>query len=259
MFVVPSFFGFQDAGKIDPDYKAILDYATTQGYTLPSLSQRILQNKLLNDLKAAGIWAKLDTFAVFATDGNRDFALIDWIRLIDYTGVNTPTFTTNGGFAGDGLSSYIDTNFNPSTQGVNYTLNNAGRYMWVDNRQSGAIWEGNDTTNYNISASRNGTNTVKVNQDAAVTSSAVNFTFDGFKSINRTSATDLVIFRTTAIFNTTATSTSIANSNQFIDRSGPLIGGIYGTTRFRIYGMGASMVSENTAFNDALNTYLTSI
>jgi hypothetical protein len=249
----------QSSGGFDSSYQAVLDYATTQGYQKPSYAQQIKQNKLVVDLKNAGIWAKLDTFAVFATDGNRNYALIDWKRLTDYTGVNTPDFTTNGGFAGNGTSSYIDTNFNPSTQGVNYTLNNAGRYMWVDNRQSNGIWEGNDTTNYNISANRNGTNTVKVNQDAAVTSSAVNFQFDGFKSINRTSTTDLVCFRTTSIFNTTATSTSIANSNQFIDRSGPLIGGVYGTTRFRIYGMGASMVSENTAFNNALNTYLTSL
>ena len=58
----------------DTDYQAILDYATTQGYTLPSDSQKTLQNQLLVDLKAAGIWSKLDTFANFATDGSSDFA-----------------------------------------------------------------------------------------------------------------------------------------------------------------------------------------
>jgi hypothetical protein len=40
-----------------------------------------------------GIWSKLDTFSVFATDGDSDFALIDWKRLSDYTAVNSPTFT----------------------------------------------------------------------------------------------------------------------------------------------------------------------
>jgi hypothetical protein len=66
----------------DADYQAVLDYATTQGYTLPSASQQLLQNQLVVDLKAGGIWSKLDTFAVFATDGDSDFALIDWKRLI---------------------------------------------------------------------------------------------------------------------------------------------------------------------------------
>jgi hypothetical protein len=112
--------------SFDADYQAVLDYATTQGYTLPSASQQLLQNQLVVDLKDGGIWSKLDTFAVFATDGNSDFALIDWIRLSQYTAVNSPTFTTNQGFKGDGVSSYIESNFSPATNGINYTSNSAG-------------------------------------------------------------------------------------------------------------------------------------
>jgi hypothetical protein len=112
------------ANDIDPDYEAIISYATTQGYTLPSINQRSLQQQLLIDLKDAGIWSKLDTFAVFATDGDSDFALIDWKRLIQYTAVNSPTFTTNQGFTSNGTSSYILSNFFPLTSSVNYALNN---------------------------------------------------------------------------------------------------------------------------------------
>jgi len=92
---------------------------------LPSGGQQTLQNDLLVALKAAGVWSKLDTFANFATDGDSDFALIDWKRVTDYTAFNSPTFTTNQGFTGNGTSAYIDTNFNPSTSGVNYTLDSA--------------------------------------------------------------------------------------------------------------------------------------
>jgi len=42
----------------DSDYQAVLDYATTQGYTLPSASQQLLQNQLVVDLKDGGIWSK---------------------------------------------------------------------------------------------------------------------------------------------------------------------------------------------------------
>src|SRR6056297_1810555 len=87
-------------GGFDPDYQAILDYATTEGYTLPSAGQQTLQNQLVVDLKTAGVWSKLDAFSVFATDGDSDFALIDWIRLITQTAVNSPTFTTNQGYQG---------------------------------------------------------------------------------------------------------------------------------------------------------------
>ena len=48
-------------GGFDADYQAVLNYATSQGYTLPSASQQILQNQLVLDLKSGGIWSKLDS------------------------------------------------------------------------------------------------------------------------------------------------------------------------------------------------------
>jgi hypothetical protein len=112
-------------GNFDADYQAILDYATTQGYTLPSASQQALQNQLVVDLKDAAVWSKLDLFYVFATDGDRDFAAINWKdpnnhEIVEY---NSPTFTTDIGFTGDSSSAYLDTgttldagsNFDPST------------------------------------------------------------------------------------------------------------------------------------------------
>jgi hypothetical protein len=125
----------------DADYLAVLNYATTQGYTLPSSGQQALQNQLVLDLKDGGIWSKLDTFANFATDGDSDFALIDWIRLSQYTAVNSPTFTTNQGFTGNGTSSYIDMNYNPSTQAVNLSLNNnsIGVFQDINNAPLGVM------------------------------------------------------------------------------------------------------------------------
>jgi hypothetical protein len=140
MFNIPSFMGFDkpSGGAFDADYQAVLNYATTQGYTLPSAGQQILQNQLVLDLKAGGIWSKLDTFGVWATDGDSDFALIDWKRLTQYTAVNSPTFTTNVGFQGNGTSSYIDSNYNASTSGVNYTLSNYS-FGWYMNTIDTAI------------------------------------------------------------------------------------------------------------------------
>ena len=236
---------------MDPDYKAILDYATTQGYTLPSASQQLLQEQLIIDLKSAGVWSKLDTFAVFATDGNSDFALIDWKRLSQYTAVNSPTFTSNGGFTGNGTSAYIDTNFNPATSGVNYTLNDAGRFYWIDNR-SGTRLEGNST---GVNESRNqNSSTMNINSSNAL-SAAVNFAVDNYHAFNRTNSTDVELFTNTTQSSRTQTSTIISNNNQLILRSGAT----YNASRFRFYAMGASLVAENTDFYNALNTYLTSI
>jgi hypothetical protein len=117
--------------SFDPDYQAVLDYATTQGYTLPSPSQQIIQNQLVLDLKAAGVWDKLDSFAVLATDGDDDFALVDWIRLATLTASNSPTFVTNQGYYSDGSTSYIDSTVAIDALGSNYQLGDASFGAWV--------------------------------------------------------------------------------------------------------------------------------
>jgi len=128
LIAIGNYIGNSNKGfsSMDPDYQAVLDYATAQGYDLPSDSQQALQNQLVLNLKNGGYWDGLDSFSMFATDGDSDFALIDWIRLTDYTAVNSPTFTTNQGFLGNGTSSYIDTNFVPATDGDNFTQDDAG-------------------------------------------------------------------------------------------------------------------------------------
>ena len=118
---------------LSTEYQAILNYATSLGYTLPSTNQRFKQNKLLADLRRNGIWEKLDTFGVFATDGDSNFALIDWKRLTTFTAVNSPTFTTNQGFEGNATSASINLNYNGSTQNVNYKPDSAHQMIWQNN------------------------------------------------------------------------------------------------------------------------------
>jgi hypothetical protein len=130
MFNVPSFFGFKAGSEFipDADYQAVLNYAITQGYTLPSASQQVLQNQLVLDLKTAGVWSKLDIFYVFATDGDSDFASINWKdpNNFEITEVNSPNFTPNQGFEGNGTSAYLDTNWNITNDSVNWLQNDAG-------------------------------------------------------------------------------------------------------------------------------------
>jgi hypothetical protein len=223
--------------SFDADYQAVLNYATTQGYTLPSAGQQTLQNQLVIDLKSAGVWSKLDTFAVFATDGNSDFALIDWKRLTQYTAFNSPTFTTNQGFTGNGTSSYVSTNYNPLGLG-NYLLDNASRYTYIRTLIANKIIDGLDASTANstttfVSAFQ------RINQSGTSLSSSFDYGSSGagMKSIHRTSSTGFSAF------------------NQVILRSA----GSYSGHQISMYAMGASLISENTAFVNAFNTYMTSI
>ena len=243
-----------DINNLDSDYVAVLDTATTLGYALPTFSQIIKQNQLLIDLKSAGVWDKLDTFAVFATDGSSDFALIDWKRLTQYTAVNSPAFTTNEGFMGNGTSSYIDTNFNPATQGVNYTLNDASRYAYVFTGSAAQRFEGNLLDN-NM---RLGTFTlIKINSGAvnALDSAFTYTTTKGMKSIHRTSSTDVTLYNDSIGEGRTLISTDVTSENQWIFRNG----GIYVDTKISMYAMGSSLITENTDFVNAFDTYLNSL
>ena len=239
----------------DADYQAVLDYGTTQGYTLPSASQQVLQNQLVVDLKAAGVWSKLDTFVVFATDGDSDFALIDWIRLTDYTAVNSPTFTTNEGFQGNGTSSYINTNYNPSTSGVNYTLNDAcfGGVKNINTANSG-YFSGCSVSGRNLMRGTSSANN-RINQGNNNFSISANFGGFNFVALHRDSSTTGAFSYENTIVTAAANSTTIENSNQFVLRSGTL----YANYGARMFFMGANLISENTDFYNAWNNYYTSL
>ena len=246
--------GLFGGSSLDADYRAVLTYATSLGYTLPSSAQQAKQSKLLADLKAGGIWVKLDTFAMFANDGGSNFGLIDWKRLALYTAVNSPTFTTNQGFNGNGTSSYIDTNFNPATSGTNYVLNDASRYYMQFAGTGTTVFDGVMTGNL-TNTIRAGSTTQSFINGAALSAS---FTFNngqGVRSIHRTSSNDVFLYNDKTQATRTSLSSSVASQTQLILRRGSS----YGSNQTYGYAMGASMNAENSAFVDALNFYIASL
>ena len=125
----------------DTDYQAVLDYATLQGYTLPSSGQQTLQNQLVLDLKASGAWAGMSIFYNMATDGDSDFAGINWVdpNNFELTPINSPTFTTNSGFTGNGTSMVLDTGFVPSTDWGSSTDVSMGGWATLNGSQGTII------------------------------------------------------------------------------------------------------------------------
>ena len=119
-----------EPSAFDADYQAVLDRSTALGYTAPSAAQQTLQNTLVEDLKTAGVWSKLDVFYVFATDGDSNYATLNWKAPSNFqlTKTNSPTFTANEGFAQSGTA-YLDTNFELSTDAVQYTQDDAGVFV----------------------------------------------------------------------------------------------------------------------------------
>ena len=226
-------------------------YSWTNYTTEP---QSHYQNRLLLGLKSSGVWAKLDLLYVFATNAiNGAAALIDWKTGFPVgTAVGTVNFNANQGFTISGAS-YIETVFDPAIYGINYTLNNASRYFFPYQITGGpmdgtstirnSMIVGNTTDNY----INQGTVPLAVSFDYTTTVEP--------KSIHRTSATDIKLYNGTTSSNRTALSTALASDVQLIGSAD----GVVGDYVVSGYAMGASMVSENTAFIAAWNTYITSL
>lgn len=85
-------------------------------------------------LQNAGIWDKLDMLQV-RVDTNEYSALQDLIdtsrHAIKY---GTVTFYVNGGMKGNGSNGRINTNYNPYTDGVNFTQDNNSYGVYIGNR-----------------------------------------------------------------------------------------------------------------------------
>jgi hypothetical protein len=95
----------------DADYQDLLNAATLAGYNLPSSSQRVHQNTLVEELKTAGVWSKLEGLWVYSNDASStDFAMYNWIdeEATKAQVVNTLSHAGDG-FTGTGAG-YIETN-----------------------------------------------------------------------------------------------------------------------------------------------------
>jgi hypothetical protein len=241
----------------DADYQAVLDRGVALGYTLPTLYQRVLQNKLVIDLKAAGVWAKLDKFYNFANNGSKEFATLNWKAptLTQCTLFNSITFTSNQGFTGNGTNMYIDTNFQLAS-GVNYSLNNASRYVFMYNASGNGPFDGNSAASTNTIRRLN-TSAQRINQGANGVSPIFDYnSTSGLKSIHRTSVTSITLFNDDVSETRTISSTGpIAAANHLLLRTQTT----YGAHTLSMFAAGASLVSENTAFMNAYYSYISSI
>lgn len=240
----------------DTDYQAVLNYATSLGYTLPSAGQQVKQNQLVLDLKSGGIWSQLDTLRVYATDGSASFALIDWKRLALCTAVNSPTFTTNSGYSFNGTSSYIDSGFNPNTVlGLNnYKLLNASIGSWITVAGTTAT-SGMIGTVTGAGVRLQNLTTVAHRMNSGSIGVSINLAGTGLKAGNKTGLNAWSIGSDLTLTSGTGGGDSAVNAN-ISDGTG---GGTFFNGRTAISYAGASLVSEHTSLYNAFNTYMTSL
>lgn len=124
------------------EYQAILDRATFLGYTEPSIPQQELDDAMITSLKSSGIWDELDVFYWHGTDGDRDFAKLNWKNpsLYEQDEISTVTFTSSFGFQGNGSTGVLDWTW-AATNGSKYLRNDSsfGVYLNIGSAGTGGI------------------------------------------------------------------------------------------------------------------------
>lgn len=251
----------------DADFQAVLNKGTAEGYSLPTGTALTAGDTLVRDLKSAGVWDKLDLFYVFATNGDSDFATLNWKAPASFqaTKVNAPTFTSLEGFTGNGSSSYLNLNWNPFSDGVNYALGSAsyGVYVRTDSALTSNETEIGATegaTNPSFMRSRNsGSMASLVNSGNAVstavsTSAGFNVAIENGSSLFNYKNGSQIGTQGTPNFGASATNrtfTVLARGNASPD--------LFSPRQVSIAYAGADLSTEASDFYTAIQNYMTAI
>ena len=246
-------------GGFDADYQAVLDQSTSFGYTVPSAAQQTLQNTLVTDLKTAGVWDKLDVFYCFATDGDSDFATLNWKAPSSHqvTKVSSPTFTANEGFTGNASSAYLDTNYNPSNDAINYALNAASFGFFISDLgtfTTTSISDFGAPDVVNRAWYRRSSNRFYINSSGYTFVTA--YTANTFVHANRNGSNNAQVYHDgTLVDSPTNVSTSIppVNFNAFKRST------LFSESTLGIAFVGGDLSSESSDFYDAIDTYISAL
>lgn len=229
-----------------PETIAILKRAEELHYTTPSFYQRVFMDLKIKAMKLSGVWEKLDIYYNFAYDNLElsNISLVDWKNPNRIATKSGNMIYKAQGWEGDAVNGYINTNYNPLGQGVNYNLNDASRGFVSCRVKTTGIYD--DTAGdsiYNCFRNQNNVSQQRINQDANISLNGSIFLGNtGIKIINRTSFSKINIISEDSMVETTAEATSVFNREQF------LFGNIqsYSNGGISSYFMGASLTFEES-------------
>jgi hypothetical protein len=209
-------------------------------------------------LKAGGVWPKLAALYLIAAH-DAQAARLNWVQpAYGLTAVNSPAFTTDRGYAGDGTAAYLDTGWSPSL-GAQDSLCFG---VWDrTGAQSTAGVAGTSAAPSVLLLVRSATDTaaVRVNQGAASASGAGSVTDgSGLTVANRSGASAVQIYRNGALL-LSASPASTAPS------TAPLTLGLFNASNFNAHQFAACVIGssldagEQAALHGALLGYLTAV
>lgn len=126
-----------------PFYDPAADVLFPRMTVQPDATRKGLISKAITDLKSAGVWDKLETL-YFPAAHDAQAACLNW-KESNYSlvPINSPVFTVDRGYKGDGSSSYLDTGWYTGSKTL-FQGNAASMGVYVNNE--GSLTTGNNTT-----------------------------------------------------------------------------------------------------------------
>lgn len=252
-------YGF--ATSFRPRTQDVIDYATLNGYTLPT--DLNAYNTLIGELEDSGVLDKLDLFYCFFGDSDADFKTINIIDVTKFKGtVGTTTENSLDGLKGSGTSTgVINTNNVLDTFTGNYQYTNACRGYFLSSK-AGVISEATGTIDglgvglFRQCMSIFATTRQRINSDRNNLSASANILNDatfGVVTLSRTSGSNVnIVVVGSGTANFTQTIAEFSGYPQIIFRNSSY----YGIPKLGAYFTGASLnETEATYIDTALKNY----
>jgi len=100
----------------------------------PDAARKGLINTLIAGLKSDGVWSQLGWLCLLAAHDEQAGRLNAINTAKALSAVNSPTFTTDRGFTGDGSTAYMDFGEQATASGNNYSQNACSRGVWCNSQ-----------------------------------------------------------------------------------------------------------------------------
>lgn len=236
------------------EYQAIVDYANGAAIALPSKSQQVLQDVLVQSLVAEGIWNLLDGLWVFATD-SEEFALINWINPGNFSFVKSatpPTFVSNVGFKQNAVNMTLTSTGFFTSGSPNFQQGNASVLTHIYSSNTNAFHHDIQATQYMFFSSSFGSGNYRLRLNSTQDNTRTNTHLTGLFQINRESGSYKVFW------NGVDESWAITQTNNF-RATGSLLTTPASNAGFSMIAAGAGLAAKAAAFYTAWNTYRTSL
>ena len=198
-------------GTSDTDFDNLIAAASVA----PTNLRKGYVARFIQALYAASVWSKIDVMWVLAAH-DEQFGRLNWKSPGSFTltAINSPTFTTDRGFAGNGSTSELDSGWDWGTNGVQYTQNNAHAFVYQRTSGQGVPALNQNNASYRTSIAGRQTTNLGINTATRTTGVNPNSTpSSGMVRRNNSTEQSLLfdgveIMAPTAAPSTTGTSTT---------------------------------------------------